>query len=69
MKTPTHPTPDITVDNCGSIFLFIGDTTAGQEWLEDNLQQATLFGDGFAVEHRYAFAIVEGAKQAGLEVL
>lgn len=63
--------PDITVQNEGTIFILTGRTDAGREWIEENCSEGNYnpFGQGARlVEHRYIGQIVEGAREAGLEV-
>lgn len=60
--------PDIKVENHGSIVLFIPQTGAGEEWIDDNLAgpEVQTFGGGIVVEPRYAGAILQGIDDAGL---
>lgn len=60
-------TVDIRVQNEGSLFVLYGETTAGRDWLEANLDpDAMRWAAGFVVEHRYVEPIVEGAAADGL---
>lgn len=63
------PTPDITIDNHGSVLVFSGTTAAGETWLAENLEPDALrWGDGYVVEPRYAKDIQEGALDHGLSL-
>jgi hypothetical protein len=60
---------DIRVENHGSIFLMVGASKAGLDWLAENVETtAQWFNYSVAVEPRYVVDIVEGARSAGLEV-
>jgi hypothetical protein len=60
---------DIQTQNHGSIILFSGVTPEGAAWLEENLDpNAQRWCNGFAVEPRYALAILAGAENDGLVV-
>jgi hypothetical protein len=60
---------DIQTQDHGSIVIFSGVTPEGRDWLEDNLDPAAQrWCNGFAVEPRYALAILAGAENAGLVV-
>jgi hypothetical protein len=63
--------PDLQIDNYGSISLITPLTAAGEEWVEANLKPEPWqwFGRGFAIEPRYAGAILQGALDEGLEIL
>jgi hypothetical protein len=60
--------PDIQVSDQGSIVLFYPSTAEGRAWWRDNVQAAPMFGPAYAVEHRYAGDIIEGAQADGLTV-
>lgn len=60
---------DIEAANHGTIWVLTGVTEVGSTWLKENLDpDATRWGLGFVVEHRYVSDIVVGAQEAGLEV-
>lgn len=60
-------TADIRVQNEGSLFVLYGETKAGRDWLEENLDPDGMrWATGFVVEHRYVEPIVEGAAADGL---
>ena len=49
--------------NHGSLFLFKPITDWAKEWWEEKVDpNCPTFGDGYAVEHRYAEDIIEGIK-------
>ncbi len=62
---------DIRVENHGSIYLLRPQTRAGREWLEKNCDQSgyqPFTGGTLLCESRYVVDIVNGAREAGLEV-
>lgn len=61
---------DVTVLNEGTIVLFVLNTEAAQEWVEENVDAPDYlrFGGNLAVEHRFAEAIIHGMLDAGLDV-
>jgi hypothetical protein len=60
---------DIQLQDHGSIVIVSGVTPEGRDWLEENLDpSAQRWCGGFAVEPRYALAILAGAENEGLEV-
>lgn len=66
MNKPTRKTPEVSVENHGSIMRFIPHTKAAEEWLRNNTD-----GEWFAglvVEHRYAEDLARGLMQAGFTV-
>jgi hypothetical protein len=59
----------IIVENHGSLYLLRPDTRTAQRWLERHVaDDAQWFGGALVVEPRYVTDIVEGAREAGLEV-
>jgi hypothetical protein len=71
MPAVAADTPDIRVENHGSVVLLRTATPAGREWLEANCDQSGYqpFGGGTLLcEPRYVADIVAGACEAGLEV-
>ena len=61
-------TCDISVTNCGSIFMFSPQTEEGREWLDSNVKDCPAIGVPIYCEHRYAWDIAEGAQNDGLRV-
>ncbi len=60
-------TPDVLVANEGTIFLFNPLTARAKEWIDDNVQpDAQWFGTTLVVEHRFAWGLAQGMKDAGL---
>jgi hypothetical protein len=60
-------TPDVLVWNEGSVFLFCPLTTQGKEWIDEYVQpDAQWFGNALVVEHRFAWRLAQGMKDAGL---
>lgn len=60
---------DVTLYDGGSIVLLTPETDAASEWMEMHLpDDAPTMGRAVAVERRYAHAIVEGMREAGLVV-
>ena len=60
-------TPDVLVDNEGTVFLFCPLTSRGKEWIDEHVQEAALwFGNALVVEHRFAWGLAQGMKDAGL---
>lgn len=67
----SEQSPDVTVENHGSLFVFTILTDAANEWVSENVQTEPhqWLGDHtLAVEHRYAHDIAQGMLDAGLEV-
>lgn len=60
---------DITINNHGSILIFVPTTEVGMEWMHENIDPGAMrWAGGIVVEPRYAADIVNGAVEAGLEV-
>jgi hypothetical protein len=60
-------TPDISVSNHGTIFLFQPLTEAAREWIDGNVVGETQwFGSALCVEHRYAYDLAVGMCRDGL---
>lgn len=64
----TKPETDINVYVDGTICLLFGSTPAGKTWLDENLEDGPMMGQGYAVESRFVPPIIDGAMQAGLDV-
>ena len=60
-------TPDISVSNHGTIFLFAANTQLGREWVYDHVPaDATYWAGQLVVEHRYAYDLAQGMAADGL---
>jgi hypothetical protein len=60
---------DIHVVNNLTFFMVYPLTTAGREWIDDNIGgETTWFGGGLAVESRYASDVFAGMAGAGLRI-
>jgi hypothetical protein len=61
-------TPDVLVANEGTVFLFNPLTARAKEWLDEHVQSEDYqwFGTTLVVEHRYAWGLAQGMKDAGL---
>jgi hypothetical protein len=60
-------TPDVLVRNEGTVFLFCPLTSQSKEWIDEHVQPDALwFGDALVVEHRFAWGLAQGMKDAGL---
>jgi hypothetical protein len=70
MSSPTaisSATTDVLVRNEGTVFLFCPLTSLGKEWIDEHVQSEALwFGHALVVEHRYAWGLAQGMKDAGL---
>jgi hypothetical protein len=59
--------PDVLVNNVGTLYTFCPLTLRAKEWIEEHVQDDTQwFGYALVVEHRYAWGLAEGMKDAGL---
>jgi hypothetical protein len=69
MKINRKTTPDVLVRNEGTLFLFCPLTPLAKEWINENVQgDAMWFGAALVVEHRYAWRLAVGMKDAGFEL-
>jgi hypothetical protein len=71
MPAVAADTPDIRVENYGSVVLLRPATAAGRAWLEANCDQGgyqPFSGGTLLCEPRYVGDIVAGAREAGLAV-
>jgi hypothetical protein len=60
-------TPDVLVHNEGTVFLFCPLTSRGKDWINEHVQSdAQWFGSALVVEHRFAWGLAQGMKDAGL---
>lgn len=63
------PTPDILIQNEGTLFLFCPLTTRAKNGIDGHVQSdAQWFGAALVVDHRYALGLAEGMKNAGLRL-
>jgi hypothetical protein len=65
-----QPSPDLLIENHGSIFLLRPASPVGQTWLQENVigEDTQLFGNAVVCEPRYVADIVFGARGEGLVV-
>ncbi len=64
------PTPDVLVNNVGTLYTFCPLTLQAKEWIDEHVQDdAQWFGHALIVEHRYAWGLAQGMKDAGLVLL
>jgi len=65
-----QPSPDLLIENHGSIFLLRPASPVGQAWLQENAisEDTQLFGNAVVCEPRYVAEIVFGARGEGLVV-
>ena len=62
-------TPDVLVSDEGTLFLFCPLTPRAKQWIDANVQSdATWFGNALVVEHRYAWELGKGMRDAGLNL-
>lgn len=61
-------TPDIDINDQGSIVMFTPRTDAGREWMDENVESEPWqwMGPSLCVDHRPAQDLVEGMQEAGL---
>lgn len=67
-SSPVVPhTPDVLVCNEGTVFLFCPLTSRGEEWIDEHvLSEAQWLGSALVVEHRFAWGLAQGMKDARL---
>jgi hypothetical protein len=59
--------PDVLVNNVGTLYTFCPLTVRAKEWIDEHGQDdAQWFGHALIVEHRYAWGLAQGMKDAGL---
>jgi hypothetical protein len=64
-----HKGADFTFVDGGSVCLLIPATREARRWLDDNIgEDAIYFGQGLAVERRFASQILDGIQADGFEV-
>lgn len=68
---PPSSSPDVEVENHGTVFKFRARTEAAKQWVAENVQLEDwqLMGGGFVVDHRFAQPLVDGMQAAGLVVV
>ena len=61
-------TPDVLVSNAGTVFVFCPLTSAAKEWVDENVESEAYqwFGNSLVVDHRFAWGLGQGMKDAGL---
>lgn len=64
-------TPDIQVENGGTLFLFRPLTDKAKQWLDENVQAESWqwYGPALVVDHRYAVELALGAQKDGLKLI
>ena len=61
--------PDVLIRDEGTLFLFCRLTTRAKTWITEHVQHdAQWFGSALVVEHRFAWGLAQGMKDAGLTV-
>jgi hypothetical protein len=65
-----QPVSDVSVSGGGTVYLFVPETEVAHAWLDDyvHLEGWQWLGRAFAVEHRFAGALIEGMVADGLRV-
>jgi hypothetical protein len=59
--------PDVLVNNVGTLYTFCPLTLRAKEWIDEHVQDdAQWFGHALIVEHRYAWGLAQGMKDHGL---
>lgn len=61
-------TPDVLIKNVGTLHTFCPLTPRAKEWIDEYVEteQWQWFGHTLVVEHRYAWGLAQGMKDAGL---
>lgn len=60
---------DFVLGGGGSLYILTPVSIPAKDWCKDHLpEDATRWGMGYAVEHRYIGDIIEGIRDAGMEV-
>lgn len=64
----TTKAPDVLVRNEGTVFVFCPLTSAAKEWIDENVEAEAYqwFGNSLVVDHRCAWGLGQGMKDAGL---
>ena len=63
-----HTVPDVLVHNEGTVFLFCPLSTRATDWIDQHVEDALWFGSMLVVEHRFAWGLAQGMKDAGLNL-
>lgn len=60
--------PDVLVRNEGTVFMFCPVTPVAKQWIAENVESESWqwFGNTLVVEHRYAWGLGQGMRDAGL---
>ena len=67
LQSPQSVTPDVLVNNVGTLYTFCPLTLRAKEWIDEHVQDdAQWFGHALIVEHRYAWGLAQGMKDDGL---
>ncbi len=67
ITTEQSVTPDVLVNNVGTLYTFCPLTLQAKEWIDEHVQDdAQWFGYALIVEHRYAWGLAQGMKDDGL---
>jgi hypothetical protein len=62
-----HAVPDVLVRNEGTLSFFCPLTVRAKSWIDPHVQPDALwFGNALVVEHRYAWPLAVGMRDAGL---
>lgn len=61
-------TPDVLIENAGTVFTFCPLTDRAKDWISENVETESWqwIGQVLVIEHRYAWALAEGMQDAGL---
>jgi hypothetical protein len=57
---------DVLVRNEGTVFVFCPLTIEAKQWISEHVYDALWFGSALVVDHRYAWPLAVGMKDAGL---
>jgi hypothetical protein len=60
--------PDVLVNNVGTLYTFCPLTLRAKEWIDEHVESEPWqwFGHVLVVEHRFAWGLAQGMKDAGL---
>ena len=65
--SPDAVSPEVLVNNVGTLYTFCPLTLRAKEWIDEHVQDdAQWFGHALIVEHRYAWGLAQGMKDDGL---
>jgi hypothetical protein len=67
-ERPKAKSPDVLVRNEGTVFVFCPLTSEAKEWIDENVESEPYqwFGNSLVVDHRFAWGLGQGMKDAGL---